>query len=164
MTENNDDVQAAWSRMLKKVQVVGPKGCWLIGSSKDYPGVPLGKGIARGHRVSFVANKGPLPDGLYACHDCDNKPCVNPDHLFAGTHDDNMKDAAKKGLIKDAVTSEMRRGEANGRAKLTISEVREIRKFPKKRGYRDLLSDRYGVSKSLISQIRANKIWIGEDQ
>ena len=56
--------------------------------------------ITRAHRAAWLLTNGPIPAGLHVLHRCDNPPCVNPDHLFLGTHGDNMRDARLKGRLR----------------------------------------------------------------
>ena len=74
------------------------------------------------HRWIYEKWYGKIPEGICVCHTCDNPGCINPDHLFLGTQNDNIKDSIKKGRWPDKI------GETNGRAILTEYKVREIRK------------------------------------
>jgi hypothetical protein len=78
-------------------------GCWLWtastnGSAKhQYGQFSVGGRKVGAHRAAWTLSRGPIPDGYFVCHDCDVTRCVRPDHLFLGTHSDNMWDASIKG-------------------------------------------------------------------
>jgi hypothetical protein len=77
--------------------VVDSNGCWVWQRCAS-----SGYGQYRGrrvHRYSYELANGPILDGLHVCHACDNKLCVNPSHLWLGTHQDNMRDAVEKGIM-----------------------------------------------------------------
>ena len=71
------------------------EGCWTHSGSKGshgYPQATWGKRSELAHRVAWMIANGPIPHGLFVCHHCDNKSCARIDHLYLGTHKDNMRD------------------------------------------------------------------------
>ena len=75
-------------------------GCWLWTAGKMADGYGMFD-KQRAHRFMFeLANKRKVSAGHLICHTCDNRRCVNPEHLFEGTHTDNMVDASKKGRLR----------------------------------------------------------------
>ena len=81
-------------------KIATEKGCWLWnGQTKDYGRIYVyGKrALVKCHHLSYEMHKGPIPEGNLIRHTCDIKGCVNPDHLLAGTHKDNMRDAIERG-------------------------------------------------------------------
>lgn len=90
--------EARFWRNVKKTDT-----CWLwtgTFAAHGYGQVRRGPARYMAHRASWELNVGPIPAGLHVLHHCDNPPCVNPAHLFLGTHSDNMRDAVKKGRLK----------------------------------------------------------------
>lgn len=76
----------------------GAVSCWpWRGAERGYHNVQWEGRTVPAHRLSYELAKGPIPDGMFICHVCDNPLCCNPDHLWAGTHKDNMDDMMQKG-------------------------------------------------------------------
>ena len=109
----------------------------------------------RAHRVAWEKAFGEIPDGLHVLHRCDNPPCVNPEHLFLGTHADNMRDMCDKGRRKGGAPT----GEKNQLSKLRAADVIEMRNLSA-RGVRDAtLARLYGVVQSTVYSILTNRTW-----
>lgn len=99
------------------------------------------------HRFSWELVHGPVPSGLWVLHHCDVPLCVNPEHLFLGTHTDNMRDASVKGRLSVAHTSRH----------LTPQDRLDIFHASRERGTGSALARDYGVSKTCISLIRRGR-------
>lgn len=103
------------------------------------------------HRYVWEQCVGPIPEGMQVLHKCDNRACFRWDHLFLGTQKDNIQDAMSKGRVKCS-------GEDNHSSKLTREQVKEIRSLRgTTKGVK--LAERFGVSQSLISQIKNKRYW-----
>jgi hypothetical protein len=82
--------------------MVMPNGCWEWVRGRTRQG--YGKLNRNGkrwaaHRFIWTFVNGPIPNGIHVLHKCDNPPCINPDHLWLGTHTDNMRDKVRKGRL-----------------------------------------------------------------
>lgn len=111
------------------------------------------------HRASYKAYKGDIPDGLFVCHKCDNPKCINPDHLFLGTRQDNVDDREAKGRNKTGNTY----GESHPKSKLNWAAVDSIRKLSDQHTQSELATI-YGVSREAIKDVIAKKTWTRRPQ
>lgn len=146
------DLESAMERLLKRRVVDPATGCWLLDGRRGRDQLIIvrddeGK-AGQPARASYKAMRGPIPDGMFVCHRCDEPCCFNPDHLFLGSAADNSADMVTKGRSA--------RGSKQHNAKLTEDQVYAIRRDP--RGCRRL-ARAYGVSPSLILLIRKRRIW-----
>lgn len=148
--------KTAAQRFWSHVDKGSPTDCWLWMASRlpdGYGNFSVAHRPVRAHRWSYQEAFGEIPDRLHVLHHCDNPPCVNPGHLFLGTHADNMRDSARKGRQGHP-------GSRNGRAKLTVAQVRDIRQsFTGHHGEKSALARKYGVSCNQICLILSNRSW-----
>lgn len=110
------------------------------------------------HRLSFKIFKENIPKGLYVCHHCDNRKCINPDHLFIGTAKENMQDAKIKGRM-DHVKLYAVKGEKNPNSKIKEDDVINIRKEISEGKRCTVLAREYGLSSTVIYKIRDRESW-----
>jgi len=156
-------------RFWSKVNVVGEEDCWEWIAAIDTPGYGAfkfnGKKI-NSHRMVYQLIFGEIPKGYQVCHNCDNRLCCNPKHLFLGTPQDNVDDMMNKkrnafgdknGLVLHPES--VLRGEENPCSKLTWIQVEEIRKELREGTKLVTLSKIFGVDPRDIAKIRDNKIW-----
>jgi hypothetical protein len=117
-------------RFLQKVKVAGDCWEWQAGSrgKTGYGAFRYKSKVIDAHRMSYTLFKGPIPEGMLVCHTCDNRKCVNPDHLFIGTFKDNYQDAYKKGRISPPKNEYLRKHPSLGayRRGCHCSECREL--------------------------------------
>jgi len=110
------------------------------------------------HRVAWVCRHGEIQSGMLVLHKCDTPGCINTNHLFIGTYQDNADDKVRKGRQAkgDRLAHPRAAGERNGNAKLTEEDVRAIRATnePQRR-----IAERFGVTQAIISKIKRNEVW-----
>lgn len=143
--------------------------CWLwtgCTERKGYGKFHWGGHLTAAHRVSYEMVFGPVPDGLWVLHHCDNRLCCNPDHLFLGTAADNTADMVRKGRNARGERSGMRlhpesicRGERHGMARLTEAAVLEIRHLVADGAAQRAVAAQFGMSPATVCVIVARKVW-----
>jgi len=112
----------------------------------------------RAHRVSWEIHRGPIPEGACVLHQCDNRSCVNPGHLFLGTYSDNARDMHRKGRAV------IHRGEDCAASKLTEADVRKIRAMIWGGVSCAKAARAVGISTGHAWRIAARKSWVHVEQ
>ena len=155
--------QAGWFFLYKRLlnRVNKTNSCWLWNGAKNrnngYGRIKISGNVKSTHRLSYKLFKGKIPKGMLVCHSCDIKSCVNPNHLFLGTHSDNLRDAFKKGIASNNGIP-FGRGENHPSHKLTQKQALFIKSNHKNFTYLSL-GNKFGVDKSAIYRVIKGKTW-----
>jgi hypothetical protein len=162
MEISNKDIARFWNYVDKSGE------CWIWTGKHgkvrgsgwgDYGIFSVRAKFISAHRASYIIEHGSIPEGKCICHKCDTPRCVRPEHLFAGTHYDNMRDCSAKGRNIMQVHPECLRGTKNGRSLLTESQVIAIREKHHCDVSERTLAKEYNVSRSAIHHIIKYDNW-----
>ena len=162
---------------------VADSGCWLWQKflSRGYGHIWMNGRNHGAHRVAWASRNGPVPDGMFVCHSCDVRSCVNPEHLFIGTQQDNIQDARSKGRLATGLKhgrhthpetnprgsrhgrttkpERTARGVRHARAVLNDDKVRMIRRLSMQ-GLKDKeIADIIGQAASTVFLVRTGRNW-----
>ena len=139
---------------------ISESGCWEWSGTKSSDGYGElsiscfgDKRKFRAHRISYAFFNGVDPKEKLVCHHCDNPACINPDHLFLGTHKDNMKDMRSKG--REAPQD----GSNNANSSLTTYQAIKVMRAIQDGKSNTEIANVFGVKHSTISKIRRGKSW-----
>ena len=156
MTSDRGIIPNKYTRFFSKVNAgdFNHKKCWPwtgAGKGNGYGNVRLGKRNVAAHRYAYEIMVGPVPDGMDVCHTCDNRWCVNPDHLYVGTRKQNMTDCRNRG-----------RAAGGNRKHLKEVDVQEIHRRLNAGMSPRQVAETMDVNYSTVSSIQKGNSYVGQ--
>ena len=150
-------------RVLEKIVRIPFSGCWVfMGATNDFGYGIVGTGGRgapndRAHRITYRHFCGEIPSGMFVCHRCDVPSCCNPDHLFLGTNQDNVRDMISKGRNSPPPRNPHVVGSVHPGSKLTEEQVIQIREAYRRGAKQKDLAQQYEVAHQTISKVVNNR-------
>jgi hypothetical protein len=155
MEKQRDFIPNIYTRLLSKADTKGfdHTQCWpwlAAGKGNGYGSFNAGDQFRTAHSMAYELMVGPIPDGMEVCHSCDNRYCINPDHLFVGTRGDNMQDMKHKG-----------RGGGGNRKHLKEVQVQEIRRRLLAGNSPRKIANQMNVNYGTVTAIKEGRSYVG---
>lgn len=155
MEKQRDFIPNIYTRLLSKADTKGfdHTQCWPwlgAGKGNGYGSFKAGDQFRTAHSMAYELMVGPIPDGMEVCHSCDNRYCINPDHLFVGTRGDNMQDMKHKG-----------RGSGGNRKHLKEVQVQEIRRRLLAGNSPRKIANQMNVNYGTVTAIKEGRSYVG---
>jgi hypothetical protein len=146
-------------RFWEKVDRSTPDACWEWTApltTQGYGQFLIDYKMHRAHRVAYMLTKGVIPEGKVVMHTCDNRACVNPNHLTVGTQAENLADMSRKGRGRNGMLA----GTRNGSAKINEEDVAAIRALVLTHRFTQAyIGNLFGIDQTTVSLIVLRKKW-----
>ena len=146
-------------RFWSKVDIKSEDECWTWKDStvpRGYGHISIESRPYYAHRISYCISYGDIPDGLLICHKCNNRSCVNPKHLYAGTSKDNIRDSINAGTFSEFPHF---RGDNSPTSKLTSIQVLQIRDLIDAGVRHKDIAKQFNIGRSTVTGIHNKLIW-----
>lgn len=135
---------------------------WRGATRNGYGAIKIEGVIVSTHRLMFELRHGPIPEGMLVCHECDNPPCIEEEHLFLGSHSDNSRDAVAKGRQHppSSPATQFAIGNTMSNRRLSSSKARKVKRaIARRTGSLRQVALQFGLPLTVVKDISCGRTY-----